>query len=157
MVKIKKNAMEILDTSSICTVCLLGLSLICFLSVHKDLIEAGLSWLFGVVPASIIVIYLLINVFYNLCGKTYYEFRENEIALIKNGHAEKIIKHDTIVKLVYEKGAIFDIRYCSNKLGELMVVYEENNVIFRHRIEIPFFMLRKTYLYNKCEIIIGKI
>lgn len=154
MVKIKKHSLSVLYISATGIGGLLFLSSMYFIMDHKFVIDGGCSWLFWVVPTALITIYILINLFYNLCAKTYYEFRENEIVLIKKGQIEKSIKLVTIVKSVYEKISIDSI-FGAGRFGELLIIYKENDEIYRYFIEIPFRMLKKTYLYQKQDIIIG--
>lgn len=156
MVRINKHSITILYISSLYIGGLLLLSSLYFIFDHQTIIKHGLAWLFGAVPAGFVATYILINLLYNLCCKTYYVFRENEIVLIKKGQVEKSIKLQNIKKIVYEKCSMY-ILIGSGRLGELMIIYEENNEIYRHRIEIPFRMLKKTYLYQNKEIIIGNI
>ena len=156
MVRIKKHSITVLYISFLYIGGLLLLSSLYFIFDHQTIIKHGLAWLFGAVPAGFFATYILINLLYNLCCKTYYVFRENEIVLIKKGQVEKSIKLQNIKKIVYEKCSMY-ILIGSGSLGELMIIYEENNEIYRHRIEIPFRMLKKTYLYQKKEIIIGNI
>ena len=154
MVKIKKHSLSVLYISATGIGGLLFLSSMYFIMDHKFVIDGGCSWLFWVVPTALITIYILINLFYNLCAKTHYEFRENEIVLIKKGQIEKSIKLVTIVKSVYEKISIDSI-FGAGRFGELLIIYKENDEIYRYFIEIPFRMLKKTYLYQKHDIIIG--
>ena len=155
MVKIKKHSLTVLYLSAFGIGGLLLLSSMYFILDHKSVIDGGRSWLFWVVPITLVTAYILINLFYNLCAKTYYEFRENEIILINKGQIEKSIKLATIVKSVYEKFSINPISG-GGRFGELLIIYKENDEIYRYYIEIPFRMLKKTYLYQKHDIIIGR-
>lgn len=155
MTRIKKGSYPMLFASAFCAVNLIIVALLVFILEYERIASGGYLYLCGVVVGAIVLVFALINIIYNLCNKTYYEFSEDALAVVSKGNKIWSVEYGQMKTVLYKRARLNFI----DKIGApgmVIVDYKDGDEIKRLTIDISFRQLKMTSLYVKNKVVVAQ-